>query len=216
VDTYLLQDVVILRQRLRILGALIGNAQQGDIRESIPLLLQPEEVTLALESGWIRLFDDSVGFEVPDSAVKHRYFADKEEEGRLHLKQYVEKRTQEIRKFKGTASKMATSRPTEIGGEPEKEVPVILREEEYEYTKIAAGIDTRYWHRNDRTITVEEWRRSFFPRNVMEELRLRVFVDLWEKGYYLSPASKFGGDYLVYPGDPAEHHSRFVVLVIKW
>lgn len=32
------------------------------------------------------------------------------------------------------------------------------------------------------------------------ELRFKVFRDLWQKGYYLTSGSKFGGDFLVYPG----------------
>lgn len=32
------------------------------------------------------------------------------------------------------------------------------------------------------------------------ELRFKVFRDLWQRGFYLTTGSKFGGDYLVYPG----------------
>ncbi|KAH9063729.1 tRNA-intron endonuclease catalytic domain-like protein [Lactarius deliciosus] len=43
--------------------------------------------------------------------------------------------------------------------------------------------------------------------------RCEVFRDLWEKGYYLGGGSKFGGDWLVYPGDPLRYHSHFVATV---
>ena len=39
-----------------------------------------------------------------------------------------------------------------------------------------------------------------FPSNVEERARCEVFRDLWEKGYYMGGGSKFGGDWLVYPG----------------
>ena len=39
-----------------------------------------------------------------------------------------------------------------------------------------------------------------FPSNMEERARCEVFRDLWEKGYYMGGGSKFGGDWLVYPG----------------
>lgn len=38
------------------------------------------------------------------------------------------------------------------------------------------------------------------PRDERSETRFRVYRDLRRKGFYLTPAGKFGGDYLVYPG----------------
>lgn len=35
----------------------------------------------------------------------------------------------------------------------------------------------------------------------LHEMRYRIFQDLWERGYYLTAGSKFGGDFLVYPGE---------------
>ncbi|KZV71799.1 hypothetical protein PENSPDRAFT_751474 [Peniophora sp. CONT] len=48
------------------------------------------------------------------------------------------------------------------------------------------------------------------PENEAERTRCAVFRDLWEKGYYMGGGSKFGGDWLVYPGDPLRYHSHFV------
>ncbi|XP_072281870.1 tRNA-splicing endonuclease subunit Sen34 [Pyxicephalus adspersus] len=44
------------------------------------------------------------------------------------------------------------------------------------------------------------------------ELRFRVFRDLWKKGYYLTSGSKFGGDFLVYPGDPMRFHAHYIAI----
>ena len=55
-----------------------------------------------------------------------------------------------------------------------------------------------------------------FPSTEQESFRYKVFCDLWEKGYYITQGGKFGGDYLVYPGDPFRFHSYFVVSVIPW
>ena len=49
-------------------------------------------------------------------------------------------------------------------------------------------------HRSD---TIAPWT---FPNTEKEKLQYLVFKDLWENGYYLTDGSKFGGDFLVYPG----------------
>ncbi|KIK21361.1 hypothetical protein PISMIDRAFT_681273 [Pisolithus microcarpus 441] len=53
-----------------------------------------------------------------------------------------------------------------------------------------------------------------YPSTPEERARCAVFRDLREKGYYLGIGIKFGGDYLVYPGDPLRYHSHFVASVI--
>jgi tRNA-splicing endonuclease subunit Sen34 len=49
-----------------------------------------------------------------------------------------------------------------------------------------------------------------YPSTPIERTRCAVFRDLWEKGYYMGGGIKFGGDWLVYPGDPLRYHSHFV------
>lgn len=44
-------------------------------------------------------------------------------------------------------------------------------------------------------------------------LRAQVFHDLWQQGYYVSSASKFGGDYLIYPRNPVKCHAEAIVIV---
>ncbi|XP_067029303.1 tRNA-splicing endonuclease subunit Sen34-like [Acropora muricata] len=58
-----------------------------------------------------------------------------------------------------------------------------------------------------------EW---IYPQTDTEKLHYRVFLDLWEKGYYLTSAVNFGGDFLAYPGDPMKYHSFYIVIIIPW
>lgn len=62
--------------------------------------------------------------------------------------------------------------------------------------------------------------------------KLAIFIDLWEKGYYITPGNKFGGDFLLYLGglfnyefnyeninffflgDPIVHHAVNIVRCI--
>lgn len=47
-------------------------------------------------------------------------------------------------------------------------------------------------------------------------LRCKIFHDLWSKGFYLTSASKFGGDFLAYPGDPMRFHAHYVIIGIEF
>lgn len=52
-----------------------------------------------------------------------------------------------------------------------------------------------------------------YPSTPFERAKCEVFRDLWEKGHYMGGGIKFGGDFLVYPGDPLRYHSHFVATV---
>ncbi|KAL4647050.1 hypothetical protein GN956_G8421 [Arapaima gigas] len=52
------------------------------------------------------------------------------------------------------------------------------------------------------------------PKDEKFEIRFRVFRDLRKQGFYLTSGGKFGGDYLVYPGDPLRFHAHFIALCV--
>lgn len=54
-----------------------------------------------------------------------------------------------------------------------------------------------------------------FNLDQIQPARLRIFVDLWEKGYYITAGEKFGGDFLVYPGDPLKFHSHYIAVCVE-
>ncbi|XP_033100350.1 tRNA-splicing endonuclease subunit Sen34-like [Anneissia japonica] len=58
-------------------------------------------------------------------------------------------------------------------------------------------------------IPLEEWN---YPSSDTEWLRFLVFKHFWEEGYYLTCGGKFGGDFLVYPGNPMLFHSSFIAI----
>ncbi|KAF8638910.1 hypothetical protein AX17_001961 [Amanita inopinata Kibby_2008] len=66
------------------------------------------------------------------------------------------------------------------------------------YTSIAAAKVAGVWN---------------FPSNSHENARCNIFRDLRGKGYFIGGGIKFGGDYLIYPGDPLRYHSHFVASV---
>jgi len=53
-----------------------------------------------------------------------------------------------------------------------------------------------------------------YPSTPEERRKFRVFSDLYDKGMYISDASKFGGDFLAYSGDPLRFHAQLLVFVV--
>ncbi|XP_062328685.1 tRNA-splicing endonuclease subunit Sen34 isoform X1 [Osmerus eperlanus] len=52
------------------------------------------------------------------------------------------------------------------------------------------------------------------PRERGSETRFLVFRDLRQRGFCLTSAGKFGGDFLVYPGDPLCFHAHFIAVCL--
>uniref|UniRef100_A0A3B5A7U9 tRNA-splicing endonuclease subunit Sen34 n=1 Tax=Stegastes partitus TaxID=144197 RepID=A0A3B5A7U9_9TELE len=46
------------------------------------------------------------------------------------------------------------------------------------------------------------------------DTKYQVFRDLRGRGFYLTSAGKFGGDFLVYPGDPLRFHAHFIAVCL--
>lgn len=53
-----------------------------------------------------------------------------------------------------------------------------------------------------------------FPATQEQRHRYLVFKDLRAKGFYITGGSKFGADFLLYPGDPTLYHAQFCVRLM--
>ncbi|XP_042371731.1 tRNA-splicing endonuclease subunit Sen34, partial [Plectropomus leopardus] len=53
------------------------------------------------------------------------------------------------------------------------------------------------------------------PDEPRRRARYQVFKDLRGRGFYLTSAGKFGGDFLVYPGDPLRFHAHFIAVCLS-
>ncbi|GBB86151.1 hypothetical protein RclHR1_01260022 [Rhizophagus clarus] len=53
-----------------------------------------------------------------------------------------------------------------------------------------------------------------WPNTLKDIQKYKIYCDLWNKGYYITSGIKFGGDYLLYPGDPLRYHSHFIATVL--
>ena len=54
------------------------------------------------------------------------------------------------------------------------------------------------------------------PKTAKERLKYAAFKHFWTLGLYVTNGVKFGGDFLVYPGDPTRYHSFFIVQCIDY
>lgn len=52
-----------------------------------------------------------------------------------------------------------------------------------------------------------------YPQTHEETQQYLIFVDLKKKKYNITAGSKFGADYLLYPGDPTQFHAQFCVRI---
>ena len=56
---------------------------------------------------------------------------------------------------------------------------------------------------------------SYFNKTLDLDYKYFIYKHLWSKGFYLTSGAKFGGDYLVYLGDPLRYHSSFILMCIR-
>jgi len=54
-----------------------------------------------------------------------------------------------------------------------------------------------------------------FPCTDEERCRYLVFRDLHKRGFSITAGSKFGADFLLYPGDPTQFHAQFCVRIMR-
>ncbi|KAI9006621.1 tRNA intron endonuclease [Phycomyces nitens] len=61
-------------------------------------------------------------------------------------------------------------------------------------------------------IRMESWD---YPKTAKDILKCSVYAYLWSLGFYITRGTKFGGDFLTYPGDPMRFHSHCIVEAVE-
>lgn len=59
---------------------------------------------------------------------------------------------------------------------------------------------------------LQEYHLPQLDSSSLDALKVAVYDDFWQKGYYLTDGLKFGGHFLVYDSDPMMFHSKFIVI----
>ncbi|XP_049784503.1 tRNA-splicing endonuclease subunit Sen34 isoform X2 [Schistocerca cancellata] len=228
-------DWLTLREQHRIIGNLIGCLPHMPRQETflgLPLELLPEEATLLVEKKIATLARFPSLSRAPGSGIQNEYEKYRKriyEEQTEHLMQsrreqvtnmidkIVEGKKLKLMGVKKSKRKKTESPPEEALCDMED---IVIDKEELlkeEFAKIKpvtientlVQIFSVYpWLRQEDACPV----RWEFPKSPLDKIRYKVFKDLWDKGYYMTSGKKFGGDFLVYRGDPLKFHAHFLIL----
>lgn len=207
-----------LRQDSRIVGSFIGTLGQAprQIQQSgLPLLLSQVEVDLLLSLNRAKL----CRFKNP-----HQFSEDYLNKMKLHqemsYQQQIElcknERKEEIMKLgdKIVEGKKKKRKQTE---EDDDDIVIIDKDNILEKEVSKIGTLSREqslvqifhgqpWLDPENQEDIQEW---IYKGKLIKK---QVFHDLWHQGFFITNGSKFGGDYLVYPGDPIQFHAKYIVV----
>ncbi|XP_072463581.1 tRNA-splicing endonuclease subunit Sen34 isoform X1 [Notamacropus eugenii] len=229
-----------LRERLGVGGRLVGSLARGprqNARLGLPLLLLPEEARLLAEIGAATLVTaprPDPGQQAQAVAAYHQEQESGFREQRALACEARRRRLQDLAQHiaAGRAQKQRGPREAEQGeeggevgslGGGGRQCPAAPQlsslvspgpgpQPPFPETAMLVQLPTARprvawarpldWHHPS-----PDWPHAGNPAH---ELRYRVYKDLWERGYFLTSGGKFGGDFLVYPGDPLRFHAHFV------
>ncbi|KAG7092403.1 hypothetical protein E1B28_008760 [Marasmius oreades] len=227
-----------------ILGGTLPHLSQQNVFLGIPLLLSPEEVVLLVEKEIAVLVDDPSAYPQPSTlqfqqwlkeqqdhlkqqiAVEVKNTKDNGSQDHAMSDEAVRKRKERELKRQQKAAEMQQQQ----GDTQVQSIAFISAEEDLQPQSQSTATSTTVliptassslpWHlpQNHTYDSVESAKAAGiwnFPSDLHDSARYRVFKDLWEQGYFLGGGIKFGGDYLVYPGDPLRYHSHFAATVIE-
>ncbi|KNC78602.1 hypothetical protein SARC_08972 [Sphaeroforma arctica JP610] len=201
-DNILLWDVddcVYLRTQLRLLGDAVGSLPtqiHQNVILGVPMLISPECAFMLVNQGKAKLVDgsDVLGYT------------------EAHADRFLNCRSEDFKSFDAKHEDIEKH-----GGHFGKEVKNEVKMSKYPDAKFETNtLSVAVTHDPKRTAELPPMVNWDFPRTAVDWARLRIFRDLYERGFYMTSGCKFGGDYLCYRGDPAVCHSTFIVRIVAW
>lgn len=230
------RDVTALRTQHRICGILTGtlpHLTQQNFFLGLPLLLMPEEVVLLLEKDVCTLVDDTYSIQEPTCAELVEWDENIKKEIHEQIEQWKEKEKEKAdgstkiisgdkegrRSEEAIAKRRDRQKKHQSSAAPEHQSfnPTAPSVAGTFTITIPSMSDVLAWYQPRRYDTLIAARKAelwMYPSTSYERACCRVFRDLWEKGYYIGSGIKFGGEYLVYPGDPLRYHSHYVTTIV--
>ncbi|KAK7014996.1 tRNA-splicing endonuclease subunit Sen34 [Favolaschia claudopus] len=232
------EDIATLRSKHRICGVLTGtlpHLSQQNLFLGVPLVLLPEEVVLLVENEIAVLLDDPKAHIQPSVIELQKWRVKEKELQQLQLskvttalgtspmmmsEEAIRKRKEREAKKKAAAAAAAAAQLEILLSVPSKD-PASATSADTQVTVIIPASSRSFDWYNDsasiyRTIdsakAAEIWE---YPSTLHERAKCGVFRGLWEQGMYMGGGIKFGGDYLVYPGDPLRYHAHFSATVLE-
>ncbi|XP_062606664.1 tRNA-splicing endonuclease subunit Sen34-like [Saccostrea cucullata] len=221
------KDAVELREEWRIVGCLIGclpRLPRQNNHLGLPLQLSKEEVTLMLEKGAIILVDGNSGLRETSAQEKEEFDEYREQSYQNQVEMFREERKREIHQNMGNIieGKKKKARMEleekkscgEVTEEVNEEEDFSIDVDKVPIPPIPKKFSLVQLFTESPYVDEEVPAVWSFPTTERDHLRYHVYRDLWNQGYFLSNGSKFGGDFLVYPGDPSRFHSHYIAICI--
>ncbi|XP_076259396.1 tRNA splicing endonuclease subunit 34 [Rhynchophorus ferrugineus] len=198
--TFNVEDWIKLRKQYRIIGQIVGSTS---FIPSLPAKILPEEALLLLNNNFA-VIHSSCG-NICDNLKENNF------EDEFLKAQQIEYRQIRKQQLETLIDKIVSKR-RENGDIRTKEE--ILNEELVKSSAITK--DNMLWpiflHKESNLSTPVPVTKI---QSLTSSIKSRVFKDLWERNYYVTSGEKFGGDFLVYFGDPITHHAIFIVKCIE-
>ncbi|KAK2460606.1 hypothetical protein APHAL10511_007076 [Amanita phalloides] len=227
-------DIATLRSEHRICGILTGtlpHLSQQNVFLGVPLVLMPEEVVHLVEKGVAILVNDFAAYSIPALGGLQHWALQQETLNNQYLLSQSKGITASARASSEEAQKKRREREqrrakVDIDTDPTGLVTnvassVSVPQNRSSHNLIIPASSTNFsWYQQtnehhlhasvESAMAAGIWK---FPSDSFERARCAVFSDLHEKGYFIGGGIKFGGHYLVYPGDPLRYHSHFAATV---
>ncbi|KAJ7273556.1 hypothetical protein B0H12DRAFT_961179, partial [Mycena haematopus] len=237
------EDIATIRSKHRLCGVFTGtlpHLSQQNLFLGVPMVLLPEEVVLLVENELAILVDDPKAHVQPSVAELQRWNTKENELAQLRLSQLtaalgnspammseeaIKKRRERELKKQAAAAKAAEASlladaDTSIFTPPEN-AAASPPAADPQYTVVIHASSTPFqWYDASACsyTTIQSAKGAGiweYPSNLHERAKCGVFRGLWEQGMYMGGGIKFGGDYLVYPGDPLRYHAHFSATVLE-
>ncbi|TFK72170.1 tRNA-intron endonuclease catalytic domain-like protein, partial [Pluteus cervinus] len=226
-----------------ILTGTLPHISQQNIFLGVPLMLMPEEAVLLVEKEIAVLADDPQAYPEPSIEQIQRWDAQEQQsmaqqvaaaeakganpEHTMSEAAIRKRREREERKLASASAAATASVNDELLGEPSgspskysnSKSPAPKNTIPYTVVIPTKSEDLEWYAPEPVSYSTVEAAKTAgiweYPANLEERARCGVFRDLWEQGFFLGGGIKFGGDYLVYPGDPLRFHSHFAASVVQ-
>ncbi|XP_077292543.1 tRNA splicing endonuclease subunit 34 [Arctopsyche grandis] len=215
-------DWLTIRQNHRIVGELIGSIASFPRQDSypgFPMALMTEEAALLVEEGFCKLLEYTNSNALPSSDLSKLA---KETEDRLFTEQtdcMKEKRIEQMSSRIDIIVAGKQKKKAMEGDSSECDKEALLQEEILKLTPLSVGnslvqIPTEDpWPHETKDITIEDLIPNI--KSDIGHVRYSVFKDLWKRGFFVTAGTKFGGDFLVYLGDPVKFHAMYMVKCLN-
>ncbi|ELT88553.1 hypothetical protein CAPTEDRAFT_218766, partial [Capitella teleta] len=225
-------DACSVREDHRIVGHLVGclpRLPRQNISLGLPLQLLKEEAALLIQRGLAKVITDDSSLPLPNQEEVEKFvekredlYNDQRSSRREERKQVVLKHASKVLEGKKGKKRKELKKREEKGEHVtaeewkaidamELDVDAMLNHNlQRENSFIQIHTATPELHRRREDIEFE-WS---FPATNADKLRCAAFSELWCRGFFLTSAGKFGGDFLVYPGDPCRFHSKYIAVCL--